>query len=224
MMRAAKERTMRKAAAITCLFLDIGGVLLTDGWDHHARKRAATNFKLDLAEMEDRHHLTFDTYEEGKLTLEEYLGRVVFYQKRPFTRAQFRRFMFAQSKPYPMMIELVTRLKVRHGLKIAVVSNEARELNVHRIRKFKLERFVDSFISSCFVHVRKPDADIFRLALDVAQTSARQVVYIENTPMFVQIAEGLGIRSILHTDYRSTCAQLASFGLHYDGGVILETR
>jgi HAD superfamily hydrolase (TIGR01509 family) len=224
MMRAAKERTMRKAAAITCLFLDIGGVLLTDGWDHHARKRAATNFKLDLAEMEDRHHLTFDTYEEGKLTLEEYLGRVVFYQKRPFTRAQFRRFMFAQSKPYPMMIELVTRLKVRHGLKIAVVSNEARELNVHRIRKFKLERFVDSFISSCFVHVRKPDADIFRLALDVAQTPIRQVVYIENTPMFVQIAEGLGIRSILHTDYRSTCAQLASFGLHYDGGVILETR
>jgi putative hydrolase of the HAD superfamily len=80
---------------ITTLFLDIGGVLLTDGWDHHARKRAATHFKLEWAEMEDRHHLTFDTYEEGKLTLEEYLGRVVFYQKRPFTRAQFRRFMFA---------------------------------------------------------------------------------------------------------------------------------
>jgi hypothetical protein len=99
MMRSAEERTMKKAAAITCLFLDIGGVLLTDGWDHHARKRAALNFRLDLAEMEDRHHLTFDTYEEGKLTLEEYLGRVVFYQKRPFTRAQFRRFMFAQSKP-----------------------------------------------------------------------------------------------------------------------------
>ena len=77
----------------------------------------------------DRHHLTFDTYEEGKLTLEEYLARVVFYRKRPFTRAQFRRFMFAQSKPYPKMIELVARLKVRHGLKIVVVSNEARELS-----------------------------------------------------------------------------------------------
>ena len=92
---------MKRAIPITTLFLDIGGVLLTDGWDHHARRRAATNFKLNLAEMEDRHHLTFDTYEEGKLTLEEYLGRVVFYQKRPFTRAQFRSFMFAQSKPYP---------------------------------------------------------------------------------------------------------------------------
>ena len=83
--------------------------------------------------------------------------------------------------------------------------------------------FLDSFTSSCFVHVRKPDADIFRLALDIAQAPARQVVYIENTPMFVQIAEGLVIRSILHTDYRTTCAKLASFGLHNDEGVIRET-
>ena len=213
----------KRSTEIRTLFLDIGGVLLTDGWDHHARKRAATNFKLKLVEMEDRHHLTFDTYEEGKLTLEEYLGRVIFYQKRPFSRTQFRRFMFAQSKPYPTMIELVRRLKVRYGLKIAVVSNEARELNVYRIQKFKLDQFVDSFISSCFVHVRKPDADIFRLALDIAQAPARQVVYIENTPMFVRIAEGLGIRSILHTDYRSTCAKLASFGLQNDKGAIYET-
>jgi putative hydrolase of the HAD superfamily len=203
---------------ITTLFLDIGGVLLTDGWDHHARKRAATHFNLELAEMENRHHLTFDTYEEGKLTLEEYLGRVVFYRKRRFTRAQFRHFLFAQSKPYPQMIQLVRALKAKYGLRIAVVSNEARELNAFRIRKFKLAGFVDSFISSCFVHVRKPDADIFRLALDIAQAPARQVVYIEDTPMFVQIAEVLGIQSILHTDYRSTCAKLASFGLRNDEG------
>jgi len=208
---------MKRSAPITALFLDIGGVLLTDGWDHHARKRAATHFKLKLTEMEDRHHLTFDTYEEGKLTLEEYLDRVVFHQKRPFTRAQFRRFMFAQSKPYPEMIELIRKLKAKCGLKIAVVSNEARELNAYRIRKFKLAGFVDSFVSSSFVHVRKPDADIFRLALDIAQVPARRVVYIENTPMFVQVAEGLGIRSILHTDYKSTCAKLASFGLDIAG-------
>jgi putative hydrolase of the HAD superfamily len=215
---------MKRSAPVTALFLDIGGVLLTDGWDHLARKRAATRFKLELAGMEDRHHLTFDTYEEGKLTLEEYLGRVVFYQKRPFTRTQFRRFMFTQSKPYPKMIELIRILKARYGLKIAVVSNEARELNEYRIRKFKLDGFVDSFISSSFVHVRKPDADIFRLALDIAQVPASQVVYIENTPMFVQVAEGLGIQSILHTDYRSTRAKLVSLGLQPDEGVIHETR
>jgi putative hydrolase of the HAD superfamily len=124
--------------------------------------------------------------------------------------------MFAQSKPYPEMIELVERLKARRGLKIAVVSNEGRGLNAYRIRKFKLNRFVDFFISSCFVHVRKPDADIFRLALDIAQTPPRQALYIENTPMFVQIAEGMGIQSILHTDYRSTCAQLAALGCGVD--------
>jgi putative hydrolase of the HAD superfamily len=204
---------LKREIQITTLFLDVGGVLLTNGWDHHARKRAAANFKLELAEMENRHHLTFDTYEDGKLTLEEYLDRAVFYKKRLFTRAQFRHFMFAQSKPYPEMIALVAQLKGRHGLKVAVVSNEGRELNAYRIRQFKLDRFVDCFISSCFVHLRKPDADIFRLALDISQAPSRQVLYIENTPMFVQIAEGLGIRSILHADYRSTCAKLASFGL-----------
>ena len=215
---------MKGSTEITTLFLDVGGVLLTNGWDHHARRRAAKNFKLQWTEMEDRHRLVFETHEEGKITFEEYLGRVVFYQKRPFTQAQFRRFMFAQSKPYPKMIELAAQLKGRHGLKIALVSNEARVLNAYRIQKFKLDGFVDSFISSCFVHVRKPDADIFRLALDIAQASARQVVYMENTPLFVQIAEGLGIRSILHTDYRSTCAKLASYGLPNDDGVIHEIR
>ncbi len=94
-----------------------------------------------------------------------------------------------------------------------MVSNEARELNAYRIRQFKLNRFVDFFVSSCFVHLRKPDADIFRLALDIAQVPARKILYIENTPMFVQVAESLGIRSILHTDYRSTRARVASFGL-----------
>jgi putative hydrolase of the HAD superfamily len=204
---------MMSAVPITTLFLDIGGVLLTNGWDHPARARAATHFKLDFAEVEDRHHLTFDTYEEGKLTLEEYLGRTVFYKDRPFTRDQFREFMFQQSQPYPEMIELFHQLKVRHRLKIAVVSNEGRELNSHRIGKFKLDAFVDAFISSCFVHIRKPDVDIFRLALDIVQTPAERVVYIDNTPMFVQIAAGMGIRSILHTDYKSTRAELASLGL-----------
>src|SRR5665213_702532 len=207
---------MKTKTAITCVFLDIGGVLLTDGWNRQARQRAAMTFKLEWAEMENRHHLVFETFEEAKLTLAEYLGRVVFYRKRPFTRAQFQRFMFAQSKPYPRMLDWVRALKTKYGLKIAVVSNEARELNAYRIQKFKLDGFVDFFISSCFVHLRKPDAAIFRLALDIAQTPVRQVVYIEDTPMFVQIAEDIGIRSILHTDYSSTSAKLAALGLQID--------
>ena len=209
---------MQSAISITTLFLDIGGVLLTNGWDHQARKRAAAHFKLDWNEEEVLHHLMFATYEEGKITLEEYLNRAVFNEERPFTREQYREFMFAQSHAYPEMIELFTQLKARHKLKIAVVSNEARELNAHRIRQFKLNEFVDFFISSCFVHLRKPDADIFRLALDIAQTPVEQVLYVENTQMFVDIAESLGICSILHTDYKSTCDQLASFGLQSGNG------
>ena len=207
---------MKRSTEITTLFLDVGGVLLSNGWGHQSRALAAKTFNLNLEEMEDRHHLTFDTYEVGKLTLEEYLSRTVFYEERPFTRDQFREFMFAQSKPYPEMIELAARLKTRHGLKIAVVSNEGRELNAYRIRKFKLSGMVDFFVSSCFVHLRKPDAEIFRLALDIAQVPVEQVVYIDDQPMFVQIAEGLGIQSIHHTDYQSTRAQLASFGLKHD--------
>jgi putative hydrolase of the HAD superfamily len=208
---------MKKYIPITTLFLDIGGVLLNNGWDHLARRRAAKHFKLNWAEMDQRHSLNFNIYEEDKLTLEEYLGWLLFYQKRPFTRAEFRRFMFAQSKAYPEMIELVRKLKAKFGLKIIVLSNEAREVNAHRIHTFKLDEFVDAFISSCFVHLHKPDAAIFRMALDIAQTPAQQIVYIENTPMFVQIAEGLGIRGILHTDCKSTRAKLASFGLEIAG-------
>ena len=204
---------MKNSTPIRSLFLDVGGVLLSDGWDHHSRRHAAATFKLDCAELEKRHHMMFETYEAGKLTLDEYLSLVIFHQERLFTRAQFRRFMFAQSKPHTEMIALFARLKVRLGLKVVAVSNEARELNAYRIRKFRLAALVDAFVTSCFVHVRKPDSDIFRLALDIAQVPASQVLYVENTPMFVEIAAGLGIRGILHADYKTTRAKLAAFGL-----------
>ncbi len=209
----SSKTLLKRSKEVTTLFLDIGGVLLTDGWQRDSRKRAVKEFRLDAGEMEERHHMVFDTYEEGKLTLEEYLGWVVFYKNRPFTRAQFRRFMFAQSKPYLDMIEFVRHLKAKYGLKIIVLSNEARALNAYRIRTFKLDGFVDAFVSSCFVHLRKPDADIFRLALDIAQTPPEQIVYIENTAMFVEIADGIGIRGILHTDCHSTRAELSALGL-----------
>jgi putative hydrolase of the HAD superfamily len=204
---------MKKPGVTRCIFVDIGGVLLSDGWDRHSRERAATAFTLDRAELENRHQQAWNTHQEGKLTLDEYLGWVVFHQKRSFTRAQFRRFMFEQSKPDPEMLGLLTQIKGLNRLKVAVLSNEGRELNAYRIEKFKLGSFVDFFVSSCFVGLLKPDADIFRLALDLAQTPASEVVYIENTAMFVELAEGLGIRSILHTDHQSTRTKLMSFGL-----------
>jgi putative hydrolase of the HAD superfamily len=204
---------MSNDSSITTLFLDIGGVLLTNGWDHNMRQKAAETFGLDYAEMNERHHLTFDTYEEGKLSLYEYLQRVIFFQERPFSLEEFKAFLFEQSQPYQEMVDLVCNLKEQYRLKIAAVSNEGRELTVYRIAKFDLGSFIDFFISSCFVHYRKPDEDIYRMALDIAQVPPEQVVYIEDRPMFVEVAQGLGIRGIVHRDLRSTQAALKSFGL-----------
>lgn len=199
--------------AITTLFLDVGGVLATNGWDRHMRERAAAAFQLDYTDMDDRHRETFDTYEQGKLTLDEYLTRVVFYRERPFSREQFIAFMFDQSQPYPPMLELVRGLKARHGLRLALVNNEGRELNEHRIRKFGLRAFVDCFLSSCYVHFRKPDADLYRLALDVMQAAPEEVAYLDDRAMFVDVARGLGIHGIHHTGYDTTRSALAGLGL-----------
>lgn len=203
------ESAMNKRA--TTLFLDIGGVLLTNGWDHVARKKACDHFDLDFDDLNSRHQETFDTYEVGKVSLDDYLERIVFYKKRKFTLERFRKFMFMQSKPYPEMIELICRLKAEHGLKIAVVSNEGRELNDFRIKKFCLGNFVDFFISSSFVHLRKPDQEIYRLALDIAQVPASEVLYIEDRPMFVQVAQALNIRGICHKDFKTTSLELSRF-------------
>jgi len=215
---------MTKHIPTTTVFLDIGGVVLDNGWDHLSRRRAAKHFKLNWMEMEHRHILNVSLFEEGRLTMDDYLGRVIFHEKRSFTRAEFQGFMFAQSKPFPDMIDLIRQLKKKYGLKVIVLSNESRELNAHRIRTFKLDEFVDVFISSCFVRLRKPDSEIFRMALDIAQTAGRHIIYIENTSMFVQIAERFGIRGILHANYSSTCAKLASFGLRPDEKVFHEAK
>ena len=188
-------------------------MLLTDGWGHASRQLAAEKFGLDLPEMETRHKLTFDTYETGKLTLDEYLDRTVFYEERAFSKQEFRDFMFAQSKRLPQMIEFITALKKLYALKIAVVSNEGRELNTYRIATFGLGTFVDFFISSCYVHLRKPDVDIFKLALDIAHVQPAEVIYIEDRPMFVSVAASVGIEGLHHISYEDTRDRQEAFGL-----------
>ncbi len=163
--------------------------------------------------MNERHHLTFDTYEEGKLSLDEYLNRVVFYEKRPFTPEDFRNFMFQQTKPFPEMVELIRKVKKEHGLKVVAVSNEGRELSEYRVDKFKLGEIMDSFVVSSFVHFRKPDADIFRMALDIAQVRPPDVLYIEDRSMFVEVAGELGNKGIRHIGVEETKTALESFGL-----------
>jgi putative hydrolase of the HAD superfamily len=198
---------------ITHLFTDLGGVLLTNGWDRGLRKLVASHFGIDAAEMDERHHLTYDTYESGKISLSEYLRRVVFWEPRPFTEQQVVDFMLEQARCFPEMIELVKTVKAKNGLKVAVVSNEGRELTADRIRRFGLKEFVDFFIVSSYVHFRKPDEDIFRIALDVAQAEPSQVVYLDDRHMFAEVASRLGMREIWHRDYESTRAAFVELGL-----------
>ena len=115
-------------SAINTLFLDIGGVLLTNGWDTDLRKQTAQHFGLDYEEIYHRHHVTYDIYEEGKMTLDEYLWQIVFYEPRPFTPEDFKTYLLEQAKPNQDTIDLVRRLKAVYGLRVAVVSNEGREI------------------------------------------------------------------------------------------------
>jgi putative hydrolase of the HAD superfamily len=199
--------------SITHLFTDLGGVLLTNGWDRGLRKAVAAQFAIDPDEMDERHHLTYDTYEAGKISLSVYLERVVFWEPRSFTEAAVVSFMLEQAKAFPEMIEMYKRVKELNGLKVVVVSNEGRELTADRIRRFDLKDFVDVFVVSSFVHFRKPDEDIFRLALDVAQADPAEVVYVDDRPMFAEVACRLGMREIWHRDLERTRAAFAALGL-----------
>ena len=208
---------MKISSKVKTLFLDIGGVLLTNGWDHQARNKACQVFNLDVEEVNERHHLTFDTYEEGKLSLDDYLNRTIFYQKRQFSMEEFKSFIFNQSQPYTETLDFFRTLKARYRLKTVAVSNEGRELTVHRIKKFDLGSVIDFYVSSCFVHFRKPDADIYHMALDVAQTPPDEVVYIDDREMFVEVARGLGIRSIHHENRQNTQVALDTYNLRLNG-------
>lgn len=198
---------------ITTLFLDIGGVLLTNGWDRSARQLAAERFQLDFADVEERHHLTYDTYEEGKLSLDDYLQRTIFCQERPFSADEFKSFMLSRSQPFHEMLDMVRSIKVRRHLKTIAVNNEGREINSYRIAEFKLGQIIDTFVSSCFVHYRKPDLDIYRIALEVSQSQPEQVAYIDDRPLFIEVANSLGIRGILHVDVPTTHSKLTALGL-----------
>jgi len=188
-----------KNEKIATLFLDIGGVLLTNGWGKPSRKLAVAHFNLDPEETEERHHLTFDTYEMGKLSLDEYLNRVVFYEHRDFSKEDFRSFMFEQSKPLPGSIDFFSELKAKHKLSVIAVNNEGRELNEYRIRKYKLDQLFDAFASSCYMKLRKPDVDIFHMACDIAQTLPHHAMMVDDRMMFVDVAKSISIHG-LHFD------------------------
>lgn len=189
---------------INTIFLDIGNVILTNGWDRYSRDKAIELFKLDREEVNERHALMFNMYEEGHLTLDQYLDYVIFYEPRTFSKDDFKKFMFDQSKPLKKMLVLISELKKKYHLKVVALSNEGQELMLYRIKKFKLKEIIDFFICSCFVHMRKPNPSIYHMALDLVQEDPKNVVYIDDRPLLIEMGKQFGLKAIYHTDYDKT--------------------
>lgn len=190
--------------AIKALFVDIGGVVLTNGWDHVARASACQTFGLDIKELEDRHALSFGAYEIGAFSLEEYLRQVVFFTPRAFTIQQFIEFMHAQSKLLPDTLDMLHEIKNKYKLKVVAISNEGRELTNYRIQKFGLDRVFDFYVSSGFVGYRKPDFEIYELALAQVHVTPEEVLYIDDRKLFVEVGTKLGLTSIQHSSASAT--------------------
>lgn len=195
----------------TTLFVDIGQVFLTNGWDRLSRQKAAEKFDLDLAECNERHSLIFDIYQMGKVDLQTYLDRVIFYKERLFTHGQFIDFMFGQSQKLDDMIALLKEYKSRYSLKIVALSNEGKELADYRIKAFNLKEWIDFFVVSCYVGMIKPDPGIYQLALNIAQVEAKEVVYIDDRLLFTECAAKLGFEVIHHETTAKTKAKLEAF-------------
>lgn len=185
-----------KPGVIKALFLDIGGVLLTNGWGHESRKLAAEKYGLDLADMDERHELVFDALELGKISLDEYLNMVIFHQKRTFTPKEFSAFIFEQSQALNGHINFFKELKQKYLLKVVAVSNESRELNEYRIKQFGLDSLFDAYISSCYVHLHKPDIDMLRMACDISHIPPEHALYIDDNSIMADLASVFGLHSL----------------------------
>jgi putative hydrolase of the HAD superfamily len=194
---------------VKIIFSDIGGVLLTNGWGHQSRQKAAEVFGFDYEEMNVLHEFIFNIYEMGKISLDAYLDTTLFHRPREFTREDVKAFMFAQSEELPGLLQWFVEWKrTQPELKFIAINNEGKELNDYRIKKFKLHRCFDAFISSCEVGMRKPDPGIFSLAMGVAQASPEECLYIDDRLMIVEAAKGAGIRAIQHKTFEGTKAFL----------------
>ena len=196
---------------ITTLFWDVGGVLLTNGWPRESRQQAAAHFAFDWEEFEKRHGSVVDAFEAGRIGLEEYLERTLFYASRSFDRNEFKNFMQDQSKPQPETLALLAQLAQSKSHLLCTLNNESLELNLYRIRKFELRRYFSAFFSSCFVGLRKPDEAIYRKALEITQRAPEECLFVDDRPANVESAAALGIGTILYQNPLALRRELSRF-------------
>lgn len=178
------------------LFWDVGGVLLTNAWDHTQRTAALEHFQLDEKEFHGRHEMLVSSFERGEITLEEYLDRTIFYRPRPFTREAFQDFMFSLSQPKPDVLSFARALADGGKYFMSTINNESRELNLYRIEQFGLRQIFRLFVSSCFVGLRKPESGIYRLAVEITQMNPEECVFVDDRSLNLECAARLGMHTI----------------------------
>ena len=211
--RNAKTGGDAPLAEITTLFWDIGGVILTNGWDRGSRKEAASAFHLDWEEFQDRHDLSFPAFDSGQITLNEYLDRTLFYRQRAFTREEFTAFMFAQSKEFPETRAILDKISRSPKYFVGAINNEPLELNNYRIEAFDLRRNFLVFFSSCYVRSRKPEETIFRIALEVTQRAPERCLFIDDRPLNLESPRRLGMHTIHHQNATQLRSELGNYGV-----------
>jgi len=180
---------------IRAVFWDVGGVLLTNAWDHEERNLAVERFHIEKDEFEKRHTESVQPFEEGRISLDEYLHRTVFYRPPTFSQEEFKQFMFGLSKPKPDVLEIARGLRSKYLM--GTINNESRELNQYRIDTFGLAECFSLFVTSCFVGIRKPGERIYRLALDLTHRAPEECCFIDDRPVNVEAAARVGLRTIL---------------------------
>jgi putative hydrolase of the HAD superfamily len=197
----------------TAVFSDVGGVLLTNGWDRACRRKAVERFGLQGEDFEDRHDLIVDAFETGKIRVDEYLERTVFYRPRAFTQQDFKDFLFSLSQPCTETLAIVERLAQSKRYLLATLNNESLDLNLYRIERFGLRNYFNIFFSSCFLGVKKPDEAIYRLALQMTQRAPEETVFIDDRALNLECARKLGMGTIQFQSASQLQRQLAELGV-----------
>ena len=184
---------------ISTLFFDIGGVILTNGWDNTAREEAAKKFQIDFDEFEKKHQDYFEEFEKGNLSLVGYLDKTIFYTKRKFTRFEVIKHMQSVSQAHDKSIEILQKLSAQNKYYIASINNESYELNLYRIKKFDLEKYFSAFFSSCFLKLRKPDAEIYQNTLNILHKDPSECIFIDDREENIEGAKKVGLNAF-HLD------------------------
>jgi len=200
-------------SAIHAIFWDVGGVLLSNAWDHTQRMAALERFGLDEEEFHSRHEMVVSSFERGKITLDEYLDRTVFYRSRPFTREEFRDYMFSLSRPMPEVLAFARSLADSGKYFMGTINNESRELNLQRIEKFGLREIFRLFVSSCFVGLRKPESGIYRMAIEITQFDPEECCFIDDRALNLECAGKMGMRTIQMKTVEQLRGELEKLGV-----------